>query len=72
MFNVKHGVMPASRELPKRMEGKPPLKDGPNKGATIDANEQAKHHWAEMGCDKETGAPLQETIEALGINELLG
>ena len=71
MFNVKHGVMPASRELPQRMEGKPPLKDGPIKGATINTKDQARFHWREMGCDVATGAPLEETIEALGINELL-
>jgi len=71
MFNVKHGVLPASLELPKRIEGRPPLKDGPNKGATIDPNEQAKYHWKELGCDVATGAPLNETLEALGINELL-
>ena len=71
MFNVKHDVLPASPELPKRMEGKPPLKNGPNKGATINTKEQAKYHWEEMGCDVVTGAPLEETIVALGINELL-
>ena len=71
LFNVKHGIMPASVELPKRMEGKPALKDGPNKGATIDSKEQARLHFKEMGCDQETGEPLEETIEALGINKLL-
>jgi len=72
LFNVKHGVMPASRELPKRLEGKPPLRSGPLKGATIDTKEQAKLYWKEMGCDMSTGAPLDETVAQLGIPELLG
>jgi len=71
MFNVKHGITPSDIRLPDRIEGKPPLKSGPLKGATIQSLEQAKHHWREMGCDVTTGAPLDETIEALGINDLL-
>ena len=71
MFNVKHGITPMDRRLPQRMEGKPPLKKGPLKNASIDAHAQAKFHWQVLGCDASTGVPLEATIEKLNINNLL-
>ena len=71
MFNVKHGINPADRHLPRRMEGKPPLKNGPLKNATIDAGTQTKYYWQTIGCDINTGEPLSSTIEAMNISALL-
>ena len=71
MFNVKHGITPTERHLPERMEGKPPLKSGPLKNATINTQEQVKIHWKVMGCDPSTGEPLEATLEKLNINGLL-
>lgn len=71
MFNVKHGYEPAEVKLPKRMQGKPPLKTGPLKGITLKNDEQVAMHWKAFGWDEKTGHPLPETIEKLGINRLL-
>ena len=71
MFNIKHGVAPASFTLPKRMEGDPPLADGPLKGVRLRSREQVSLHWKAFGWDGETGEPLRETVEALGIPALL-
>ena len=71
MFNIKHGIKLEDRRLPERMEGKPPLKSGPLKNATINSSAQVKYHWQAMGCDASTGAPLEATAEKLGINGLL-
>lgn len=71
LFNIKHGVMPASFMLPERMEGRPPLKNGPLKGVQLRNKEQISLHWKAFGWDETTGVPLPETVKALGIAELL-
>ncbi|MBQ1329691.1 MAG: aldehyde ferredoxin oxidoreductase C-terminal domain-containing protein, partial [Mogibacterium sp.] len=71
MFNVKHGYEPSKVKLPKRMQGMPPLKNGPLKGVTLKNEEQVAMHWKAFGWDEKTGHPLPETIEALGINRLM-
>lgn len=71
MFNIKHGIDPASIKLPKRMEGYPPLESGPLKGVQINNKAQVSLHWKAFGWDEKTGAPLQKTITALEIDELL-
>ena len=71
MFNIKHGITPTDRRLPPRMEGDPPLKNGPLKNAAINTQAQVKYHWQAMGCDPSSGEPLEATIEKLGIKGLL-
>lgn len=71
MFNVKHGVAPASFVLPERMEGNPPLSNGPLKGVQLKTREQVKLHWKAFGWDENTGEPLPETVKRLGIPALL-
>ena len=71
MFNIKQGYDPAAVVLPKRMQGNPPLKTGPLKGVALKNREQVSMHWKAFGWDENTGEPLKETIEALGIDKLL-
>ena len=71
MFNVKQGIDPKSFKLPKRMQGLPPLPDGPLKGKTVPVEEMVKYHWEAFGWDRETGVPLDATLETLGIPQLL-
>jgi len=72
MFNIKHGIDPQAVRLPGRVLGYPPLKKGPLKGVQAPhADEQIRMHWEALGWDRETGAPTQETVDALGINALL-
>ena len=71
LFNVKHGVDPASFKLPKRMLGEPPLPSGPLKGVTLEKHrEQVSSHWKAFGWDAKTGVPLPETVTRLGIDKL--
>jgi len=73
MFNIKHGIDPVSIRLPKRALGYPPLTAGPLKGVQIvDADRQKQLYWKHIGWDEMTGVPLDETVKALGIDELLG
>lgn len=71
MFNIKHGINPADRHLPRRMQGDPPLKSGPLNKFTTLADAQSKFHWHAMGYDPETGVPTDTTIESLNILPLL-
>lgn len=71
MFNIKHGIAPASFTLPPRMEGNPPLDNGPLKGVQLRNREQVALHWRAFGWDERSGEPLPETVGALGIPALL-
>ena len=71
LFNVKQGVDPAAISLPRRMAGDPPLPDGPLKGVRLNNRAQVSAHWKAFGWDENTGVPLPETIERLGIDDLL-
>ena len=71
MFNVKQGIDPAAWKLPPRMAGNPPLESGPLKGVSLQNDEMVRLHWEGFGWDRESGVPTQETMDALGIPELL-
>ena len=71
LFNVKQGYAPAAVRLPKRMEGDPPLANGPLKGRRLRTGEQVSLHWKAFGWDAVSGVPLPETIERLGIPALM-
>lgn len=71
MFNIREGIDPISFKMHDRIAGDPPLKEGPLKGKTIKIHDMMKVHWEAFGWDKETGNPLDVTINELMINELL-
>lgn len=71
MFNIKHGVRPAAWKLPGRLTGEPPLSSGPLKNVTLQNDEMVRYHWEGFGWDRQTGEPLRETLDALGIPALL-
>ena len=71
MFNIKQGIDPASVSLPKRMAGDPPLPGGPLKGIRLNNRAQVKAHWKAFGWDEDSGVPLPESIERLGIDKLV-
>jgi len=71
VFNFRHGLDPAL-EAPSPRYSSTPV-DGPAQGIGI-----AKHfdwmkrnYWEKMGWDKETGQPLPETLERLGLHHLI-
>ena len=71
LFNIRHGIEPASVKLPQRMLGEPPLPSGPLKKVSLKKHrEQVAAHWKAFGWDSETGVPLPETLERLGIDRL--
>ena len=72
LFNAKQGIDLTKVRLPKRMLGYPPLPNGPLKGVSVpNAEEQIRMHWRAFGWDENTGIPTRETLDKLGIPELL-
>jgi aldehyde:ferredoxin oxidoreductase len=71
-FNLREGVTAQSVRLPDRMLGRPPLKEGPLAGVTIDVDSLAREYRQAMGWDAETGIPMEKTLGELGLAELVG
>jgi aldehyde:ferredoxin oxidoreductase len=72
MFNVREGVDPRSLKVSPRAQGIPPLEEGPLKGKTYDLDALMQHYWLAMGWDSQTGIPLPETVQQLGLSEIAG
>jgi aldehyde:ferredoxin oxidoreductase len=70
-FNMREGITAESVRLPDRMTGRPPQSEGPLAGVTIDVDSLARDYRRAMGWDVETGVPAQETLEKLGLVELV-
>ncbi len=66
-FNVKHGIEPKNNFISRRAQGNPPLKEGPNKGRSVDIEKLAADYWEQFGWDRITGKPKEETLKRLGI-----
>lgn len=71
LFNIKQGLDPWYSRPHGRMVGEPPLKVGKVAGKTVPIDAMMKASWKAAGFDEETGIPLPETVESLGLNRLL-
>lgn len=69
-FNLRAGI-DASLDRPSTRYGSTP-RDGPSKGISIlpHWDEMLKNYYTLMGWDPDTGVPLPETLEALGIDHI--
>jgi aldehyde:ferredoxin oxidoreductase len=70
-FNLREGIAAASFRLPDRMIGRPPQKEGPLAGVTIDVDSLAREYLEAMGWHPETGIPEETTLKQLGLEELV-
>jgi aldehyde:ferredoxin oxidoreductase len=70
-FNLREGIGAAEVRLPERMAGKPPQAEGPLAGVGIDVDPMAREYRGAMGWDAQTGVPSEETLEQLGLAELV-
>lgn len=68
MFNLRHGVTPKSIRISPRALGLPPLKEGANKGRSIALDGMIHDYYQAIGWDAESGIPLKETVEVLGLS----
>ena len=71
VFNLGHG-MDVKKERPSMRYGSVPI-DGPNKGVNIMEkwDEMVSNYYTLMGWDPITGEPLPETLDSLGLSEMI-
>ena len=72
LFNIKHGIDPRVIKVHSRSIGDPVQVIGPNKGRSFDLGKMMRDYWAEIGWDPESGVPTLETIEELGLKDIIG
>lgn len=70
-FNKREKIELASRKLHPRMAGTPPKTDGPLKDITVDIETLSSEYYSAMGWNPENGFPSEETLNKLGIQELV-
>ncbi len=71
MFNAKHGVDIRSFKMNGRAYGKPALKAGPTAEVSFNLEDMIALYNRNWGWDESTGIPKNETVESLGINDIL-
>jgi len=68
MFNAREGAI--RHEVPKRAIGDPPMKNGPLRGNSIDAEMMMQGYYAGMGFEQD-GVPRAETLASYGLKEMI-
>jgi len=68
-FNLREGFRRKDATISDRAIGKPPLKEGPLAGVTVDVERMADNFFRKMGYDVETAVPKKETLEYIGSLE---
>jgi aldehyde:ferredoxin oxidoreductase len=71
LFNIKHGIDPLSLKPSPRSVGDPPLTQGPNKERSFDLDKMLRDYWQEIGWDRNSGNPTAETVDALGLKDII-
>lgn len=69
-FNLREGINPLTRNMPGRIIGEPPLKDGNVKDVTIDYKTLCKEFLEFIGWDTETTVPREESLGKIEMNFL--
>jgi aldehyde:ferredoxin oxidoreductase len=70
-FNIREGIEACDVQLPNRMKGIPAQTDGPLADLTIDIDNLAREYRQAMGWDADTARPTNETLEKLGLVQLV-
>jgi aldehyde:ferredoxin oxidoreductase len=69
-FNIREGLNPLNFEIPGRVVGKPPPKEGPLAGITVDVDTMVREYLAEMDWDLETAKPSKKKLKELGLEDV--
>ncbi|HOG18774.1 MAG TPA: aldehyde ferredoxin oxidoreductase family protein [Syntrophales bacterium] len=70
LFNIREGFSKADDTLPWRCLNEP-LPDGPAKGNTVPLDLMLKDYYEQRGWNQDSGLPEKETIERLGLSDLV-
>ena len=68
-FNIREGKNQLKYEVPGRILGKPPHKEGPLAGVSVDADTLVKEYVAAMDWDPETAKPSEKKLKELGLDD---
>jgi aldehyde:ferredoxin oxidoreductase len=66
-FNIREGANSLAFKVPGRVLGKPPLKEGPVAGVTVDEDTMIKEYLAAMDWDLKTAKPSKKKLLELGL-----
>ncbi|CAB1057654.1 Tungsten-containing aldehyde:ferredoxin oxidoreductase (EC [Olavius sp. associated proteobacterium Delta 1] len=70
-FNLREGLNPLTRNVPGRMIGDPPLKEGNVRDITVDYKLLIKEYLEQIGWDTSTSVPTDETLRKLDLDFLI-
>lgn len=70
-FNIREGIEARDVQLPDRMKGIPAQTKGLFADVTIDIENLAREYRQAMGWDADTASPTDETLERLGLAQLV-
>ena len=69
-FNIREGLNLTKFEIPDRLLGKPPFKEGPLAGVTINKDVWFKEYLAAIDWSPETAKPNKKKLQELGLEDL--
>ena len=69
-FNLREGLNPLQFKVPDRLLGKPPQKEGPLAGVTVDEDTMAKEYLTAMDWDLKTAKPSKKKLQELGLDDV--
>jgi len=69
-FNIREGLNPLQFKVPERVLGRPPQKEGPLAGITIDEDTLDREYLAAMDWDPKTAKPSKKKLLELGLEDV--
>lgn len=69
-FNIREGLNPLNWKIPDRVLGRPPQREGPLAGITVDDDIMVKEYLAVMDWDLETAKPSKRKLLELGLDDV--
>ena len=69
VFNIREGLNPLQFNVPDRVLGRPPQKEGPLAGVTVDEDTMVQDYLAAMDWDPRTAKPSKKKLQELGLDD---
>jgi len=69
-FNIREGLNPLEFKVPDRLLGRPPQKEGPLTGVTVDEDTMVQEYLTAMDWDPKTAKPSKKKLQELGLEDV--
>jgi aldehyde:ferredoxin oxidoreductase len=69
-FNIREGLNPLEYQIPGRIMGNPPPKEGPLAGVTVDEETLDREYLTAMDWDVKTTKPSKQKLQELGLDDV--